>query len=212
MTHTAHRLGSKESLACDYVVLVISARGFNEKGCTPRLQRALEILNRHNPANLGEVKTGSIYRDNSSFDKIRGKITDTSVIHAVYTDLDHLKEVIRELKEADLGLSVVVSGVFRDVFCAAKEVGLKPHTVGISLGVMGNTDLLPSDDVLAITTMCGHGMVSPALVRKLVDDIRAGAITPEAAGRELARACVCGIFNPVRAAKLLAVMADIAAT
>ncbi|MDD4877126.1 MAG: hypothetical protein PHQ86_08385, partial [Dehalococcoidales bacterium] len=58
-----------------------------------------------------------------------------------------------------------------------------------------------------VTTMCGHAMVASGLVKALVQDIKAGAISPEKAGKELAKECACGIFNPFRATKLLEEMA-----
>jgi hypothetical protein len=41
------------------------------------------------------------------------------------------------------------------------------------------------------------------LVQSLIDEIKAGERSAEDAGKELARVCECGIFNPVRAAELL---------
>ena len=55
-----------------------------------------------------------------------------------------------------------------------------------------------------MTTMCGHHQVSPRLVEKMADDVKTGHLTPEAAAEQLAYPCVCDIFNPVRAATLLA--------
>jgi hypothetical protein len=51
--------------------------------------------------------------------------------------------------------------------------------------------------------MCGHGLVSGRLVKKMVEDIKKNKITVEKAAIELAKPCLCGIFNPDRAAKLL---------
>jgi len=63
--------------------------------------------------------------------------------------------------------------------------------------------LLPDEDILSITTMCGHHMISPNLVKKLVEDVKKGKITPEKAAWKLATFCPCGIFNHVRAEKLI---------
>jgi hypothetical protein len=54
-----------------------------------------------------------------------------------------------------------------------------------------------------ITTMCGHQMVPPMLVTKMVEDIKAGRRTVEDCARLLARPCVCGCLNVVRAERLL---------
>ena len=51
--------------------------------------------------------------------------------------------------------------------------------------------------------MCGHGMVSFNLVREGIEDARRGWITAEKAAERWAEPCVCGIFNPVRATRLL---------
>jgi len=90
-----------------------------------------------------------------------------------------------------------------EVFRAAKNVGLTPHTVNLSLGIWGRTEKLPKEEILWITSMCGHCMISPSLVLKMINDIRKGKTTPTNAARELARCCICGVFNVKRAEKLL---------
>jgi hypothetical protein len=89
------------------------------------------------------------------------------------------------------------------VLPACQEAGVTPHTINYSLGVWGKKDLLPSEDVLAVTTMCGHHQISPELVKKKVQEVRNGRKTPEKAAKELALYCPCGIFNQVRCASLL---------
>jgi hypothetical protein len=51
-------------------------------------------------------------------------------------------------------------------------------------------------------------MVASNLVKSLVDDLKAGQVTADEAGKELAKQCACGIFNPARAAELLQAMAS----
>jgi len=46
-------------------------------------------------------------------------------------------------------------------------------------------------------------MVSPALVMKLVGEIKKGRLSPASAAVELSKACVCGVFNVKRAEDLL---------
>jgi len=106
-----------------------------------------------------------------------------------------------------LGVSVVVSGLADRVEACARRAGLRRHTTEWSLGVFGRTDLLPDAHIMEITTMCGHGMVSAEWVRLKAQLIRRGNTTAEEGARELARSCVCGVFNLDRAAKLLAAMA-----
>ena len=52
--------------------------------------------------------------------------------------------------------------------------------------------------------MCGHAMVSVNYINELIDEVRRGKTTPEAAAQELFKPCMCGIFNTDRAAKLIA--------
>ncbi len=63
--------------------------------------------------------------------------------------------------------------------------------------------MLPSDNTLALTTMCGHHQISPRLVEFYRERVRTGKMKPERAALKLAAYCPCGIFNHVRGAKLL---------
>ena len=51
--------------------------------------------------------------------------------------------------------------------------------------------------------MCGHGMVSFNMARKMLDMVREGRRTAEQAVATLARFCPCGVYNPDRAKRLL---------
>ncbi len=202
MTHTHHRIGSIDSLKRDYVVLIMASRHVKYVDEEGKFRKAMEILARHNPVNIGNMVVGNKYwRD--EIDIMTKFREHGNIIHGVYTDLEQVKEVLRELKEANLGLSVVVTGVYEEVFKALKEVGLKPHTINLSLGIWGRTEKLPPKEVLEITTMCGHCMVSPSLVLKMVSEIKKGHLSPTSAAIELAKSCVCGVFNVKRAEELL---------
>ena len=206
MTHTLHRQGNKESLAKDYIFLCMAAKGFNEDGADEKMREFLRIMMRHNPVNAGDMQSGNMF--NSNMDDILTKVTSTSIVHGVFIDSDTAIKVLQELKDAELGMSVVVSGPFDSVDCICKAAGLSPHSLDFSGGIWGNTKKLPSKEVQEVTTMCGHGMVASNLVKSLVDDIKAGQITADEAGKELAKQCACGIFNPARAAELLQGMAS----
>ena len=85
----------------------------------------------------------------------------------------------------------------------AKEVGVKPHTAFLSLGIHGKKALLPEEQVLEMTTMCGHGMVSSKLAKAVLKKVESGDMTPEEGARLLAQPCPCGIFNTDRCEALL---------
>lgn len=201
MTHTLHRQGRKESLDKDYVFLCMAAKGINEDRADEKMREFLRIMMHYHPVNAGDMQSGNIF--NSNIDEILSKVSNTSIVHGVFTDRYTATKVLHELKDADLGLSVVVSGPFDSVNCICKAVGLKPHSADFSGGIWGNTKRLPAEEIQEVTTMCGHAMVASNLVTSLVDEIKEGRITSEEAGKELAKQCACGIFNPVRAAELM---------
>jgi hypothetical protein len=202
MTHTHHRIGPIESLKKDFVVLVMASRLIKYEDEVSKFRKVMEILRKYNPVNLGNMVVGNKYwRDEED---IRSKFREYgNIVHGVYTSTEQVKEVLEELKEVNLGLSVVITGVYEEVFKILKEVGLKPHTINLSLGVWGRTEKLPPKEVLEITTMCGHCMVSPSLVMKMISEIKKGRLSPASAAVELARPCVCGVFNVKRAEELL---------
>ncbi|MCL4424940.1 MAG: hypothetical protein M1299_00060 [Firmicutes bacterium] len=201
MTHTLHRQGTQEDLTHDYTVLAIPARGYNRAGSGEKLQAIKEIFLQHHPVNMGDIKRGNMY--NPGLDHVTATTQDGTVVHAVFQDQETLLEVLRDLKEADTGLSIVVSGLFGHVHDTCQKAGIKRHTIEYSLGVHGATGLLPEPPLLEVSTMCGHGMVSFNLIRRMAREIEAGLRTAEDAGHELARQCLCGVFNPSRAADLL---------
>lgn len=206
MSHTLHRLGTPENLRQDFVVFAMSAKGINEKGSAPKLRRFLEMTLAYEPVNYGDMKTGNKYTH--SLEEILEGIQDVSIVHAVFTDEEPVARLLQDLAREDLGVSVVVSGLFDRVGECTHKAGLRQHTLEYSLGIWGRTDLLPDKDILQVTTMCGHGMVSARLVRRLVSEVQRGRATPEEAAQTLAHQCICGVFNPVRAARLLSLMAE----
>ncbi len=203
MTNTLHRLGSVESLSRDYVMLAMATQGVNEKGAAPKLRKMGEIVASHGPANMGDEGNGGIFTG-VPLGKILDGMRDGTYLGATFVEAERLVETLRELKSADTGMSVVVSAPFEQTFDAVLKAGLKAHTVHMSLGVFGKKGLLPPQKVLEVVTMCGHGMVCPKMVQKLATKVSDGEIEAKAAGEKLASTCTCGIFNPVRAAAILA--------
>jgi len=201
MTHTLHRRGDNESLSEDYVMLIMPARGVNFDGSEEKMRQIWEVISRYEGKlpNFGNASNGNSHRTSM---EVLKKATSW-IAHVVFKDRETLKACLKELKERDFGISVVISGLYEDVERLCAEVGLSPHTVEHSLGIHGNTERLPDENVLEITTMCGHAMVSANLVTHLVAEIDEGKTTHEEAAKELSRMCDCGIFNPYRAEKLL---------
>lgn len=201
MTHTLHRRGTLENLREDYVVFAIAAQTVNAQGAAEKFARFAEIVLKYNPVSFGDMKTGNIF--NAGLEKIQEGYKDNSIVHAVFTDPETVVQVLKDLKEADLGLSIVVSGLLEEVAGCCRKAGLEPHTVEYSLGIFGRTELLPEEEILQISTMCGHGMVAFSLIEHLVEKVKAGEMTAEKAAREMAKQCHCGVFNPQRAQHII---------
>lgn len=204
MTHMNHRRGTRESLEGDYPVLVQTQKGINDQGAKPRLQKVFEIGRAHNAVNMGDAKRNTVFVLGWE-DMVRGMI-DLGVSQVVFKDPRDLAGFLADMREADLGISTVVSGLFDVSVRCCKESGLDPHTIEYSGGVWGRTDQLPSEGNLACMTMCGHGMVPGHLVDYLVQEVSAGRIGAREAAMRMTKLCICGVFNPDRAEKLIEAM------
>ncbi len=205
MSHTLHRTGTEESLSSDFPMLALGAKDFNREGCAPKLMQILEIFTKFDTANAGVIgMTEKVTPEN--IEEAKKMITDNAVVHAVFKSEEDLVKALKMLKEADLGISVTVSGLFDKVHKCCREAGLTPNTVNTSLGVWGNVEeKLPKDNrITEVSSMCGHGMIPFSLVESVAQKIKSGKMTPEQAAAKLMPQCSCHIFNPERAARILA--------
>ena len=201
MTHSLHRQGTRESLSRDFCVMCLPELGYNHLNSNQMASRFLDIVLRYNPANYGVITCGNMYTHD--LETIRKGLDQSPAIFCVLTSEEALEGALRELKEQDLGLSVVVAALYDLVAGGCGKVGLDPHTVNHSLGVWGKTEKLPPGEVLEITTMCGHAQVSSFLVESLMESVKNGKISAREAALQMARPCVCGFFNPQRAERLM---------
>jgi hypothetical protein len=203
MTNTLHRQGAAEDLKEDYVIFVTMARDINREGSAPKIHEFLRICQKHNPINIGSSKMGTVLQDDVSYQDLVTGLKDGSTSAAVFTDLDTLKKVLGELIEADLGISINVSGLLEGVQECCHGNGIERHSVEQSLGFWGARDRLPEREVLEINTLCGHGLVSFNLIRKMMEQVRMRRLTPREAAEIMGRCCECGVFNTTRAERLL---------
>lgn len=189
LTHSLHRQGKVEDLKGDYIILAMLAAGINDEYPDSRLKllRVGEILSKYNPVNI--------------IARVAWKISP--VITATYSNIKTVKKVLKDLKKEDLGISIVVSGLSSEIKKILREIGLNVHTIHISLGIFGKKELLPTEKILEITTMCGHHCISPQSVEYYVNLIKQGKISVEKAAKKLSKPCVCGIFNTSRAIDIL---------
>ena len=210
MTHTLHREGTEESLKDDFVLVITGAKGFNKKGCAPRLRKMMNVVSGFNPINMGCMEVGNIGRG-VPISEIIKNAKDSDLVQAVFNDEETVVEVLKALKEVDQGISVVVSGNNTEVVRIIKKAGLgeNPHTTNLSLGFMGRVEKVASDEERLITTMCGHHMISKTIVSHHLERIKEGLVSPLDAAIDMSRQCTCGAFNTVRAARILRDLAGI---
>lgn len=202
MSHTLHRVKTESGKTNDYVVLIMPARGINNQNSVEVFCKYLDLLASFNPVNMGGIGCGNMVLNTLAEMKANLK-PDVPMIHGVYKDRDTLIKVLKALKDADYGYSVVVSGLVDDVDCCAREAGIQRHSMDLSLGIWGAVEKLPPMDILEITTMCGHALISANLVTKMIEDVKAGRTTAGKAAVKLAEPCACGVFNTDKAEALL---------
>jgi len=198
MTNTLHRRGSPEDLRHDFVVFATVHGGKGRPEVAEALRRFREIVAKYDPVVRPEPNRGT-YTD---INKVEPSPAERGP-SATFDDFEKVKQVIAELKAADLGLSVNVSGPLDEVACACQAAGFTRHSLEHSLGIVGNRDRLPTADVLEINTLCGHGMVSHNVVKRMIDLVKQGKLTTDQAAEYLARPCTCGVFNKTRAKQVL---------
>ncbi len=216
MTNTLHRYGDAESFRDDYIIFAIPCKGKNDEGALEKLKTFLRICASHKPANMGNSQFGS-YRSskelkptvhwsrevNVDYDAVIDGLHKSGTVAAVFDSKEKAEACLREVKDADLGLSVNVSTSVEGAKDLGACCGIQRHSVEYSLGFADPHDHLPNSQVLELATMCGHGMVSFNMARKMLDMVREGRRTTDQAVATLARFCPCGVYNPERAKRLL---------
>jgi hypothetical protein len=217
MTNTLHRFGDADSFRDDYVVICVPSRGRNDENVVPKLRTFLQMALKYKPVNLGDSRHGGALRPSRhmnplahwkrdtkpDFEAVVNGLDTATTAAAVFDNREAAEAFIKDVRSADLGVSVNISTSIDGALQCCQAAGLARHSAGYSLGFEGKTEHLPSSDVLALATMCGHGMVSTSLAKKMIDWVREGRRTPEQACTYLSRFCSCGVFNPARAKRIL---------
>ena len=203
MTHTHYREGSIESLKKDFVFVITGAKGYNKTGCAPRLREMTKLATQYLPVNMGCMEYGNLSRGIPA-NSIIENIKDSDLIQVVFDNKEDAVKALKSLKEADLGISVVISGLHEEVKDIVKKAGVAdyPHTANITIGFMGKKSLAAPDDIRQVTTMCGHHMISGKIVEHLVERVKSGRVTPLEAAVQVSKQCTCGAFNTKRAEKI----------
>lgn len=226
MTNTLHRYSDHYAAGAvthprpienDYVVFAMATRGVNDDRLLEKYRTFLRLALEHHAINIGDATKGGVVRPSPTMrpsshwrrdqtpdpeaviQGLEGHTT-TSAVFRTYQDM---AAFVADVKAADLGVSINISAPMDAARKCCQEAGIRRHSVEYSLGFQGRVDRLPDRQVLELSTMCGHGMVSFNLTRKMLDWVREGRRPPQEAARYLARFCVCGVFNPARAEEIL---------
>ena len=212
MTHSLHREGDREKLNRDFCVFIYPARGFNNKGSGPKVSKLFEIYYANEPSNCSSTSLRqNLYSEVTPEEMLEAirRDADSARAYATFDSREKVKNLLIQMKEANLGISIMVSGMIDKVREIAAEAGLAPHTINLSLGVHGRTDRLPPADIRQFTTMCGHAVVAPNLVRQAIRRVKTGKRTTWEASLELAKPCACAIFSPHRSQEQLRELAPL---
>ncbi|MCX8186967.1 MAG: hypothetical protein N3G48_07695 [Sulfolobales archaeon] len=205
MTHTLHRFGKREN---DIPWLITPRVGVNTDNLIEKLEKVIKIIDDSGIKmwGFGASKNTLMTSREKLIKELKEaaeKTPKVARLRGVCTSKEQLKQFLKSLKEADLGFSVTISWLIKDAIEVCKELGIKPHSINISLGVWGKKELLADSKILEVTTMCGHGMVSPRSANYVVSEIEKGRMSPRAGAVLLAKQCPCGIFNVEKAESLL---------
>jgi hypothetical protein len=217
MTNTLHRYGDSESFSDDYIVFATPSTDRNDVDSVPKLKKFLEMALPFKPVSIGDPIHGGTLRParglstasnwtrdmTPDFRAVIDGIDAPASVVAIFDNQLAAEQFLKVAAEADLGLSVNMSASIEGARQCCNFAGITRHSVGYSLGFEGATEKLPDAQLLKLTTMCGHGMVSTSMARKMVDWVKEGRRTPSQAVTYMARFCSCGVFNPARARRIL---------
>jgi hypothetical protein len=137
------------------------------------------------------------------FEGVVKGLTIPTTCAAVFDNPHAAEQFVKRIKEENLGMSVNISTSIEGAERCCNYACIDRHSVGYSLGFEGKTEKIPNSQVTMLSTMCGHGMISHSLAKKMIDFVKENRRSPEQAATYLSRFCSCGIFNPARAKRIL---------
>ncbi len=217
MTNTLHRFGDAESFYDDYIVFAIPSKTNKDPNALPKLHRFLEIALEYKPVNLGDARHGGALRSSKNlgplahwhrdmkpdFQAVIKGLTVPTTCAAVFDNPTAAEQFVKRVKEENFGMSVNISTSIEGAERCCNYACIDRHSIGYSLGFEGKTEKIPNSQVAMLSTMCGHGMISHSLAKKMIDFVKENRRSPEQAVTYLSRFCSCGIFNPARAKRIL---------
>ena len=218
MTNTLHRFGTARSFSDDIIVFALPALGkCGQDEALPVLKRFLEIAIEYKPVNLGDARNGGALRatryknvfahwfkrNKPDYQKVLKTLTKATTMSVVFDNLPAAQAFVKRIRDEDMGISVNISSSIENALTCCRNAGVNRHSLSYSLGFEGIGDNSPNKHAIALSTMCGHGMIAHSLAKKMIDFVKEGRTTPQKAAASMQRFCSCGIFNPSRAMRIL---------
>ena len=226
MTNTLHRYSEHYAqerpphpapVANDFIVFAMATRGINDDGLVEKYRAFLRLALKHKPVNIGDATKGGMLRPRQDLNPIAHWARDQraapeeviagieghTTVAAVFDNFEAMTAFVRDVRSARLGISINISAPIGDAEKCCRESGITRHSVEYSLGFCGRVDRMPEGTVLELTTMCGHGMLSANLVKKMIEWVKENRRSSAAVARTMARFCSCGVFNLSRAESIL---------
>ncbi len=226
MTNTLHRFSDHYArepgddarpVTDDFIVFAMASKGVNDDDLVRKYRAFMKLALEHGPVNVGDATHGGWLRPQKDLTPanhwrrehrpdpeavLRG-IDGPTTVAAVFDTFEKMRAFVEALAKADIGVSVNIAAPMDAAHRCCRDVGLPRHSVEYSIGFRGRLERLPEARTLELSTMCGHGMVSAAFARKMLDWVRENRRTPAEAAAYMARFCSCGVFNTKRAERLL---------
>ena len=133
MTHSLHRKGNVEDLKDEVVFIFAPAKGITEAGSGPKAKKFLDIMKKRGAAHYGDDLTGNVLTQ--GHESLVADAHDLTNIHAVFADREKAIAALTDIVAADMGVSVVVTGLFDVVHECCQKTGTHFHTYEHSMGI-----------------------------------------------------------------------------
>ena len=115
MSHSLHRYGTEEDLKNDFCMYARCAKGVNRDHPGEKLKKILDIYQSVHFVNFGSSHAGRSYINGLDIEEYRKSLDHSYGIIINFSEREAVKNVLARLKEEDLGISIVVSGLIDEV-------------------------------------------------------------------------------------------------